>query len=417
MNLTKAILFKGTIYQLIGRFSSVVFTIVITIFLARTSGIEALADYSIVMAYVAIFLAISEFGVNTRTLNLFKSDDLLKSNFKKLIGLRLVISTVVWTTAVVTLPIWQFDSLINNAILLGLTALFINAFMRAFNVLFQVKSDFSPYAIASGLTYSVGLFVSLYFIMSGGLSLMGLVIIYLLIQMGILLYLLSRYSLYVFNSDSVLLDWSFNKKVFSDIWIFGVVMILNLLMFSIDKLFLAKYSDSINIAGYATAYRIFELALILPAYVMNLYFPHLIIKEDSTTLTRLQGTNKSLKYLLVLSMPIALIFMIGAYSIPYIWGSDLTISIIALQILAIGIPIFYITSPLGWFWATEGKYKILVGAYSVALLVNVIGNYFFIPTFGFKSAALFTLISELIVLLFFILPFINLKNRSSNVKE
>ena len=402
----KKLVAVNTFYQLVVRFSSGIFTLITTIYVARYAGIPLLAQYSTVIAFVVIFVALSDLGINTRTLKFFDTEAKLRENFKKLLGLRILISLLSLILGLILLYIIGYSKELYIPILFGLFAVLINAFLKSFRVIFQVKSDYSYFAKISFVVYLTALAYIGVSSVNSVLSIFELIAVYLLVQIIIATGLCYVYREYLVLKGKIF-DFAFSKSILSDIWVFAVIMLVNLLMLNLDRLLLAKLSDDANVSVYNTSYRIFEFALIIPTYIMNTYFPMLVLEEGSNAMTRLAGTMKSIRYLLIISICV-MVGLIGvSYLIPFIWGKELVNGVRALQMLALGIPFFYITSPLNWLYATEKQYKIMLLAYFVALIVNVIGNISFIGSIGYVSPIIFKIISELIVLSVFLYPLLS----------
>lgn len=402
----KKLVVVNTFYQLVVRFSSGIFTLITTIYVARYAGIALLAQYSTVIAFVVIFVALSDLGINTRTLKFFDTEAKLKENFKKLLGLRILISLISLIGGLILLVIIGYPKDLNVPIIFGLIAVLINAFLKSFTVIFQVKSDYSNFAKISFIVYLAALAYLGVSSINSVLSIFELVALYLAVQLMIAAGLSYVYRGYLILKGKTF-DFAFSKAILSDIWVFAVIMLVNLLMLNLDRLLLAKLSDDANVSVYNTSYRIFEFALIIPTYTMNTYFPLLVLEKESTYQSRLAGTVKSIRYLLVISI-FVMAFLLGiSYFIPFIWGVELSQGIYALQMLAIGIPFFYITSPLNWFYATEKRYRIMLFAYFAALIINILGNISYIDSLGYVSPILFKIFSEIMVLIIFLYPLLS----------
>ena len=73
-------------------------------------------------------------------------------------------------------------------------------------------------------------------------------------------------------------------------------------------------------------------------------------------------------------------------------------AVTALQILAAGIPFFYLSALLMWLLVVFEKQKWLLGIYGFGALFNLTSNLLFIPKFGYLAAAVTTGLSEAIIL-------------------
>jgi len=70
-----------------------------------------------------------------------------------------------------------------------------------------------------------------------------------------------------------------------------------------------------------------------------------------------------------------------------------------LRILAISLPLFYVTAPLMWDLIAKKRDKIVLVVYLLATLINATLNLLFIPHFGAVVAAINTGLTELFIFL------------------
>jgi len=108
-----------------------------------------------------------------------------------------------------------------------------------------------------------------------------------------------------------------------------------------------------------------------------------------------------LKILTILGLLLAIFLAIIAFFIPHpqIFTSRFSGSVLALQILAAGIPLFFLSALLWHVLIIYNRQKYLIVVYGAGAIFNFVANFILIPRFGYLAAAAVTVISEAIILL------------------
>ena len=75
----------------------------------------------------------------------------------------------------------------------------------------------------------------------------------------------------------------------------------------------------------------------------------------------------------------------------------------ALVILALGIPFFFISALLWHILIIKNRQKQLIEIYAVGAVVNLLLNLLLIPKYGFLAAAIVTIFSESLITLMLII--------------
>ena len=91
-------------------------------------------------------------------------------------------------------------------------------------------------------------------------------------------------------------------------------------------------------------------------------------------------------------------------------------SVVALRVLSISLPFFFLSSLSMWVLITMKKQGILVPIYAVSMIANIGLNLVLIPLWGYMAAAWVTVGSEAFVLLltgYFVMRMFRLSQSSS----
>ena len=404
-------MFKKVLYntgsQIIGKVITASITLAITVIIGRTLGESGYGDFTKIFVFVGYFYTLADFGFNAIFVRLSKEELTL---FKVLVGLRLVIGVIlaaIATSIAFLLPYNSaqnigFPPLVKIGIVIAAATIITQALFTTANAYFQknLRYDLSTIAAVTGYIFilAVAAIVSLtsagilgYTIayVIGGLVLVSAA--YLMISKQ-----LRRYFLPVFN-------WQQSIHLLKLSWPIGTALVFNLIYFRIDVFILSNFRSSYEVGVYGLAYQFFEAALAIPIFFANAIYP--VLAKLYTT--NIEDFKKQvlfwIKVLISVSVILALALIIVSGFIPFIFHQRFLGSTQALQILALGMPFFFISALFWHLLIIYGRQKFLIYIYGTGAAVNLIANLVFIPLFGYLAASIITVVSEgLITLLLFL---------------
>jgi O-antigen/teichoic acid export membrane protein len=181
------------------------------------------------------------------------------------------------------------------------------------------------------------------------------------------------------------------------------------IFFQIDIVILQAIKGALTVAQYGTSYKWLLAVNIVPSFFTQALFPMMSrqARENKESLKRTYSFG--LKLLVALALPIAVGFTVLATVLTLILAgaSYLPNGAIALRIMIWSIPLGWINSLTQYALIALNLQRYITRAFFVAVLFNIISNIIFIPIYGFRAAAVTTILSELILLI----PFTILMHR------
>lgn len=183
--------------------------------------------------------------------------------------------------------------------------------------------------------------------------------------------------------------------------------IFAVIYYRIDAIMLSTLTTENVVGWYGGAYRFFDIVMFLPSIFSAVLFP-IFAKLSESGDKKLLGTfQRSLKYMILAGIPIAILFFFFAENIIQLFYGveEYAPSIVLLQIFAPCILIVYIDFIFGSTILATDRQRIWAGVGFTAILLNVGLNYLMIPTAqdvwanGGIGAAFATLITELFILI------------------
>ncbi len=386
-------IFSNTLAQLVAKFFGAGLTLLTTYFTIRLAGIEFYGDLTKILVLVAVGFTAIDFGLNAEGIRSSKSESDMRSNTQNILLARLALSVMVilcLNIIVFVLP-GGYSIEVKSVFWLGSLAIIFQGIYSSGNSWFQYQLSYWKSAVSVITGSLFGALLTLYFLKYSP-TLSNFVIANTLgyVWMSICtLILLPKLKFSQYNLKAVL-------PLLRRSLILGLILIASVLAVRIDTIILGIFRDSLEVGEYGFAYRIFDVILVLPVFVINAIYPLSIQqsqqKNESTLL------DKTTKYLAGISIFIAAILWVLSPALGYI-RPELSLATSVLKILSLSLPLFYMTAPLMWSLIAQKKDKIVLGIYIVAAILNTLLNLAFIPHYGVYAAAINTGLTELSIYL------------------
>ncbi|OGD85539.1 hypothetical protein A2164_00840 [Candidatus Curtissbacteria bacterium RBG_13_35_7] len=411
----KVILNTG--WQIVGKTASASSTLLITLLIGRSLGPAGYGDFSKIFVFVGYFYIFADFGINSIFVKVAQSQSINKL-FRTLLGLRLITAFFLALIAIIIaffLPYnpqmaTGFSPLVKIGILIASLTIISQSLFTTASAVFQKNLRYDLSAIATFIG-SLVMLITATIISYSTKSLLPFVFIFIV---GGFTYVCVSLFLIV-NKFNLAIKPIFNKNqsinLLTASWPIGIALVLNLLYFRLDVFILAGFRQSIEVGLYNFGYQFFQTSLAVPIFFANALFP-LLLKSFKQNITQFNKQIRSWAiYLLLFSLALTVFLFAISYLIPvydqrYI-GSDL-----ALRILSLGMPFFFLSALFWHLLIIYGKQKLLIYVYLAGAIFNLLANLIFIPTYGFLAAAVITVISEILIT---ILLLISIKIMAKNL--
>lgn len=406
MNIRFKIAFN-TSAQLVGKAATTISTIIIIVLITRNFSLEDFGNYTAILSYIALFYVFTDFGFNAIFVReTGKNQEKQKEYFKNLLGLRLVTSILVVFLATAILAFTGHSSLVKLGIIIGLGILVAQSFVATSLALFQARIRYDQAAIADFL----GALANVIFVYIAVTNFSNILFVIGALVLGNTVRVITALYLAKFQIGTLGLSFDktfWQKFVFAALPI-GLITVFSQFNAQIDKqiVFLADYKPSLELSGelaagfYGLAYKVFELAIVLPAFIMNVGYPIMVQKVKAGREVLLEFSKNLGKFLLVLGIGGLVIgWFLAPFVIEILGGEKFSASILTTRILLVGFPLFFVTPLTLWLAVILKKTREMMFIYGFAAAFNVVANLVFVPNYGYNAAAVVTVVSELLILL------------------
>lgn len=396
-------IFVNTFYQIIGKGVTAGTTLVSTIIITRSLGVDLYGDFTKAFAFAGLFYMFGDFGLNAIYVKKAASgeDDFGIVDF---ISLRLVLS--LFLVAVAILIGWRlpynpvtahgFSPEVKVAIAIASFSILTQTMYTTANGYFQAKLEY----LYSTIALSVGSLVALLLVLVTSIA-GGSLIFYAGSQVAGGAVMVVTANLFIASQTKFFLKFHFRKWLMTlrEAAPIGISLVLNLVYFRFDTIILSSLRPSSEVGSYGLAYKIFEVSLVLPIFFTNAIYPVLVTEFKQSRGAFLKKAWYGFSFLLFAGFAVGLVLNLAAsFLVSLIGGSQFTASVVPLKILSLGLPLFYTTAILMWILIILKRQILLVPAYALAAFANIVLNLIFIPQFGQLAAATTTVVTEGMIL-------------------
>ncbi len=386
---------RNILSLLTGQVISKLISLGCVIFLARWLGVERFGRYGTVMAYLSLFAAFADFGMNTVTIRDVAQDyDRSDEYFSHVLLLRTFLTTVAYLFMLLLGGLSKADefSLLFIASCglmlfpegirkLGISMLSAYERMEIVAALdvFAIVFRYIPFFIAIFLGKSLHFAFTLLAVSWIGVA-------------GVWLLITKKFCLHGWTSA---LRSHTLKHILYESFPFGVFFVLSVIYFKADIIMLSKMQGSTAVGFYDGAYKFIEAAMFIPVSIVNVLLPvmsrSVVTDKDSYSAVYLHSTR-----ILALSiLPVVIFVSFSAKEIILIvYGNAYLPSAPALSLLIWSLCIIFLNAPVGNVIATSKLMHAFLPYAIGNTLLNIILNLFLIPKYGFLGASFTTVCTE-----------------------
>lgn len=398
---------SNTVYQIIGKVVSMSITIIATMIITRNYGRIGFGEFNLMQNIPALFFIIVDFGINAiATRELSKDFSKAQKYLGNILLLRFSLSVFMMLFVGILLFLFPYSQSLKFGIYLSLFLILTQALYATTNIIFQVKLryDYSTIGYVVG-SITVLLFVLLFSFLKFDIAWVN----FSYVIGGIVTFVINVFLIRKFIGLNIKLEFDhiLIKYLLVQSLPLGLMFIFSQVNFKADSIMLSllpvpKFLNINNteaVAIYGLPYKIFEVLLVVPTFLMNAVYP-VLVRHMSQGREKLKNTFfKTTAFLFGAGVLISLIgILFSDLAITILGGFEFNESKQVLRLLLIGMPLFYVSQPISWLIVTLSKQKTLPFVYLVGAIFNFSLNILLIPKYSFYASSILTWISELLIL-------------------
>lgn len=389
---------QQTSWQILGKIISSAASFIILALIARNYGEADTGIYTLTLAYLTIFYWISDLGLNAIVLQKISSGAKI-IQWNKLLGARFIWSVVLATVSIIMLPFLPFTTPdFFQAVLLGALTIIGVAIFTSVNLIFQwkLRYDLSIIASSIGSILLVALIIWFVFTKISIPFLLAPHVISWFVVVVLALFLASKFVPKIMP----IFDLGYTHSLIKNSWAVSLSLLFNLIYFRLDAFILAYFRGPFEVGIYNLPYSVFQAVLTVPIFIMNSFYPMMLVSLKANLNKFYIQIRKS--FLILLGLSLLASFVVYFFShiiIKTLVGSGFEGSVTSLQVLSFGFPAYFLSALLMWVMITLKMFKKLLFVYGIGLIFNLMVNLIFIPQYSYLAAAWITGISEYLILI------------------
>lgn len=386
---------KNTLYIFAGRVANALFLFLLTVVVSRQMGPSLFGIFSFLTTVIVSASCFASLGLDIWMVReVTKTPSKSKFYLSNILGLK--IATALATVFLIYLLFQQSDLPTTTLRLLGILSVSL-VFNSISQTLWHYGDCFKKFIFHSSL-WAMSNIVK---------ALLGIMLVMFLGELEPLIWgivvaeaVSMIFSYYVISSQFGYFVPEFHFEVWKDFLIYsspiGAGMIFSVLYFRLDIVMLQLLAEDKVVGFYSAAYKLFEVAVVLPQSIMLVLFPTLVEEYHSNQHIFRNRFKKALSVFSLIGMSIALVtWSFSHLIISILYGDKFLSSVSVLDILSWAILLFFINFLLSNILISSGREVTNTWNLVGATCFNIALNLVWIPQYGAIGAAWATLICEM----------------------
>lgn len=378
----------------------IVFGLATSIITARYIGPEGNGLIATLLVYPSLFISIGSLGIRQSTTYFLGKEIYTEDHIKRAISQIWMISTVF--SVVVSFTLMKFLSKSGENTLLVILALLPIPF-SLFNTynsgIFLGKNDIKTFNKINWIPSLIGLIGVLLFVILLSLDVVGAMIA--MIGGPVFISIILLFKNKFLKSFSFNFDWSIIKSMLSLGTIYAVSLLIINLNYKVDVILLDKLSNSFETGIYTKGSGIVQYLWQIPMMVSTIVFARSAVSKNGRLFSIKVAQLLRVSFVIILLISI-LLFFCSEILIIGMFGEAFRESISVLNYMLPGVLLITIFKVMNVDLAGKGKPWISMKAMVPALIVNIVLNIIWIPTYGSDGAAIASTVSYSIAGLLFL---------------
>jgi O-antigen/teichoic acid export membrane protein len=389
---------KNAAVLYIAQLVSTLLGVFLSIAIARRLGDVTFGEYSFAVAFTMLFAILLDMGFSTLIIRNVARDKSMTSKYLgNIVIIKAVLAIVVFGLIALSINVMGYPHDTTTVVLIFGVFVILEAFAEICRGIFVAFERMEYVAVVSIMCRLITVSLGLAALFSG----YGLIEIALAFVIGGVFDVLLSFFICVrrFAKPKIEVDLDFWKRAIKAALPIAFLAIASIIFVRIDTVMLSAMKGNAVVGWYNAAYNLVLSFEFIPRIFLTAVFPTMSISFVSSLSSLKASYERSLRYLFILSLPIAVgTTLLADRIIPLVYGDEFSDSIIALRILAWDILLFFLRFALGSLLIAMEKQNHMALACGACAITNVVLNLILIPHFSYIGAGIATIVTETILL-------------------
>lgn len=403
--MVQTLIAKNTAYLTVSSIVQKVLAFLWFAYVANQLGEDDLGKYTFAVTYASIFVIIMNFGlipVVTREGAKMNDHAAFERQFQSIITLKVVltvVSLVLMFGVFHILNIFkELPSITITLVYLASVIIVIDTFRSIFIAVLRARQEMHYEAIGQ-LLYQVIVIAFGIILFRIGFHAAGLIVAIILAS---LFYLLYGFIIVVWKTH-FRLHFQWNAAMIKQLVVVAIPFALADIFFklngSVDTVMLEYLAGDRYVAWYNIALKLTMTLTVIPGAFATAFFPAMS-KAYVESKEHLRSIfEQSFLYLLMIGLPIAAGTAILAERIITVGFPAFPAAIPALQLFMGALVFLFLNYPIGNLLNAVNRQLLNTVNMGIALVVNIVINFFLIPVFTYRGATIAALVSSIVLVL------------------
>ena len=367
-----------------------------TILITRYLGPSEYGIYGSAVSFAGLVTVILDLGIASYIVRAISTDfDSEEYYLRNAFSLTIFLAIVYLCVILIFLRLLGWNNYMTFICLLFAFENIIGRFSAIFTISYQIHEELKYNAIASIIT-TISSFILILVVVFGSFKLTGVALAFVLANFFALCY-----NTYVGCKYFVKPKFSFNPSFYKILLIggfpFAMMGIFYTIYYSIDIVMITQFANTYDTGLYNAAYKLISvLSLFYSIYSTVIYPVMTKLFKDSTELLSVSFV-KSMKYLLLVTVPIAVFTCFYSVDIINIYGPEFTEASTVLSILIWTVCFLFVNGACSLVLNASYEEVAVTKIFGIAAVFNVVLNLFLIPHYSLYGAAIATVLSEILI--------------------
>lgn len=391
-------IFANMSWLMISQIITSVLAFVWTILMAIYLGPSDYGIFGTAVSISSLFGVFASFGTFTYIVRAISTDFEHEDKYlNNTLGLKIFLSFFYLTLIFLVLMLLGWQRYVIGICLLFAFEYLIKTFHDVLFASFQAHEQMKYQAITN-IIINVLTFIFILVVIFTNFGLIGISFAYILANVIALVYAIYAIRAHIIKPH-LAFDFSFYKDLIKAGIPFALTGLFYTIYYSIDIVMITQFTTTYETGLYNSAYKLISVLTLFYTIYTAVVFPVMSkLFEGEKDLLNLSFV-KSMKYLSLVTIPIAVFTMLYGYDIISIYGADYIEAGGVIKILIWTVCFLFINGACTLILNASHKEYSVTKIYSIAALFNVVTNLFLIPEYGVYGASFATVLSEILILI------------------
>ena len=383
---------RNSLFVLAARAIDIGVRIVSLVLIARYLSKESFGEFAFVMAIASFLLPLTDFGVQRILIREISADT---ENASRYVGSALTLRVILSIPLIILIfsitRFFHWDHRTVLAIYIAACSQILVSFGMVFLAVFRAFERMG-YDLLLSFIHQLIRLTSIIFVIKYDL---GFLYIFLAIAFAELFKtILQAVAVSLrFLRPRFAKSLNYCKLLLKESYPLAVFAFLAVASFRVDIFVLKHFRGPAEISLFEIPHRIIMLFQILPISIVTALFPVLSRLAKSSRASLEYTYEKAFKFLVILSLPVAILMIVFAKGIMTIIDKKYLDAASALQILGGTVCFLFLISLINFTLTSIGKQKLTTVGVSICFCINLLMDLILVPRYGYIGASIGTLIA------------------------